>query len=217
MLADVRLFFLAHGGASNWRVHSQIIERRWRDPNKPCAWLVLGLEHLDPECPFTVDVGFAILSLLKHAKILKTRYSFVGNYNGSNPFLADLPLGGQIKILMDDAAKNIEKLQMTADCNGDVHRFWEIVSFITALFRGEHYRSLNKANEICQGQFYDMVSGSLRQLTGVDNLRRVDLLVTSEEQIFLGDMKINFLNIPDTFEENPKDVIVEDSEEDDDE
>ena len=218
LLEDIRLFMRAFGGEDNWEIIDQIVERNWSDPNTPYAWIKFDLKHLDAKLPFILKLGFGISALKKKAQVRNTSYSFSGTNlptarsNGrhnDSPFISGLALGGQVKVVMDNAAKETGQLKLSTNCNGNLPRFWDIVSSVLELFKGDYYQHFCQVDTICRGQFSEMALKSLGELAGVKQFE----ISSTADRMTIGRTSVYFLDIPDLFEENPEDAITEDEEE----
>jgi hypothetical protein len=220
ILNDISAMMNSYGGEQQWSVTEKRCGRSYSDPNVPFAWITLHLKHTNPDTPFDMIMSFGMHAQKKRAKVCKTKYRFSSTNlaeqkrgSSNSPFVSNLPLGGQIKVVMDGAAKDSGHLQLNADCNGNIPRFFDIVSTVIDILKGSHYKYFCKANEVCRGQFSDMALKTLTELMGIDKGN----LSHNTEKMELGDkMTLRFLDIPDLFEENPEDSMSDGVEEDDD-
>ena len=230
LFVDIRSFIGDTGGNEAWDILGGSVSRSWSDPKTAFANVQFNLRHKIEGKLFELDVTTSMVALSKRVKIAKTAYDFQNtaivstskkrrgyghNIEEPSPFVSDLPLGGQVKVVIDGAAKDTAQLTLSKDCNGNIPRFWDILCTVLDILNGEHYKYFRGVSDSCKGQFADMALKTLQELAGVS---RSDITYDGEE-MKMGTLTVKFLDIPDAFEENPEDRIstgvTEDEEEDD--
>lgn len=219
LLNDVQCFIDSHGGRGEWDVIEPKVTRSYGDPNVPFAFVSVCLKHKSELTPYSVRLMWGMTAQKKRVKCVKTQYVFEGtnlpssDRDDSSPFCATLPLGGQVKVVMDGGAKDTAQLTLIHNGSGNIPRYWDLICTVINILSGPHYGYFSKIAQSCKGQFTDMALKTLQEMVGVEK-REVSYNVS---QMSVGEkLTIKFLDIPDTFEENPDDVICEESEEEED-